>query len=403
MRSRPALRLLCAFFACAFLTAPARAQCLPDGLDGGPCCLPTFPALPQFPNTPLHNMRWLCFNNCNLAINNTMCARIFPPTPKQFQGAFACGAFDIPIRVRQCGLNVSLWTGTLNGDYSRNWGEVTTAGTALTVWRFVVSGDLVPTNNVPANQNFRPPCQPSTGKVYFTGYIDYALDCNTNAWQVAWMLSHECDGVHHAPGSARPAPASGYHPTRSYTMVAPSAGFVVSTSSPLVSNGPVVQSAFRKNVWLAPNSCTFEEPVSSGILAPFADTCFCNTAGTGQYSLGTLFATGACGTQIAPSSLGNYNQKRIGTWTNAAVFPGIETLLFDFGYADHLDGCTGALGTEWFEGVETLGGFAAVDFNGLPLGRQFEDVMSCNTSPTVPTPLIGAPHVVNYIVNLNLP
>jgi hypothetical protein len=405
MRSRFPLRIaLAAWLAtCSLLAAPAAAQCQPDGLDQGPCCVAAFPALPQFPNTPLHGVRWLCFNNCSVAANASMCARIFPPVPKQFQGAFACGTFDIPIRLRQCGLNVGLWSGKLVGTYSRNWQEITGSGAALTVWRFVVNGDLTPTANVPNNPNLRPACQPSTQSVYFTGYVDYALDCNANTWQVAWMLTHECDAVHHAPGTARPAPAGGYHPGRSFTIVGPSAGFSVSPTNPLISNGPVVQGAFRRNVWLAPNSCTFEEPVTNGSLGPVGDTCFCNTAGALQYSMGSLFALGTCGTQLVPNPNANFNQKRIGTWTNGGVFPGVETLLFDFGPLDYLDGCTGVQTQEWFEGVETIGGYSAVDFNGLPLGRQFEDLTSCNTSPSAPAPLIGAPHAVNQIVNLNLP
>ncbi|MCK6446487.1 MAG: hypothetical protein L6Q99_08865 [Planctomycetes bacterium] len=405
MRTRLPLgfAIVAALVVSVLFARPARAQCLPDGLDQGPCCLSTFPNLPAFPNMPGLSVRWLAFNNCNVAANATMCARIFPPQPKQFQGAFACGAFDIPIRLRQCGLNIGLWSGTLNGYYSRNWQAASTVGTALTVWRFVVNGDLKPSTNVPNNQNFRPACQPFTQSVYFTGYIDYALDCSTNTWQVAWMLTHECDAVHHTSNSARPAPASGYHPGRSFTVVGPGAGFVVNTTNPLISNGPVAQGSFRNNIWVAPNTCTFEEPAIGGSLTPFADTCFCNPGPTGQYSMGTLAAGGACGTQLMPSPIGNFNQKRIGTWTNGNVFPGIQTLLFDFGYLDYVDGCTGVLSSEWFEGVETIRGFPAFEFTGLALGTQFEDVMSCNASPTVPNTLIGAPHVVNYIVNLNLP
>ncbi|MBI5434607.1 MAG: hypothetical protein HZA52_17380 [Planctomycetes bacterium] len=407
MRLQSPIRALCAVWlsATALFVAPAEAQvCVSDGLDLGPCCAPTFPTLPQFPNMPGLGVRWVSFNNCAPAANVSMCARIFPPTPKQFQGALLCGQFDIPIRIRQCGLNFGLWNGTLNGDYSRNWEEVTSAGNALTVWRFVVNGDLTPTGNVPNNQNFRPACQPITQQVYFSGYIDYALDCNTNTWRVAWMLTHECDGVHHVPGSARPAPATGYHPTRSYTLIGPGAGFVVSASNPLISNGPVMQGAVRHNDWAAaPMVCTFEEPLVGGSLSPMFDTCMCTTTAAGQYNMGTLFAGAACGSQVSPSPLSNFNQKRIGTWTNPNVFPGVETLLFDFGYLDYFDGCNGALSSEWFEGVETIGGFPAVDFTGVPFGRQFEDVMSCNKSPSSPAPLIGAPHVVDYVLNFNLP
>jgi len=96
-------------------------------------------------------------------------------------------------------------------------------------------------------------------------------------------------------------------------------------------------------------------------------------------------------------------QKRLGSWTNPNVYPGVQTLLFDFGWLDYRDGCTGASTPEWFEGAETIGGYPAFEFTGVNLGRQFEDIASCNLAPSAPVPFIGAPHVVNYILNLNMP
>ncbi|MCK6445443.1 MAG: hypothetical protein L6Q99_03545 [Planctomycetes bacterium] len=407
MRLQSPIQAVCAawLFVVALFVSPAKAQvCVPDGLDQGPCCVNTFPTLPQFPQMNAQSIRWVCFDNCKPVANTTMCATIFAPQPKQFQGALLCGVYDIRVRIRQCGINVGLWQGTLNGYYSRNWNAVTPAGTKLTVWRFIVNGDLTPTINVPNNQNFRPACQPFTQQVYFSGYIDYALDCTTNQWQVAWMLDHDCDGVHHTPTSARPAPAVGYHPTRSYNIIGPGAGFVVAPLNPVISNGPITQGATRGNTWAtAPMICTFEER-AQGNFAPMADFCSCSTASaTPQYNMAQLVSSGVCGTQVLPSINGPMNQKRLGSWTNPNVYPGIQSLLFDFGWADYIDGCSGALSTEWFEGVETIGGFPAIDFNGLALDRQFEDLMSCNKAPTSPAPLVGAPHVVNWILNYNLP
>ncbi|MCC6407348.1 MAG: hypothetical protein IT453_09290 [Planctomycetes bacterium] len=406
MRPRPSIRALACLWlaALAFLASPARAQCLPDGLDGGPCCVSTFPTLPAFPPMNLQTVRFVCFDKCKPIANLSLCAGIGAPTPKQFGGAFLCGNYDIQVRVRQCGLNMTLWNGKLNATYSRNWQASSVAGAVnLTVWRFIVNGDMVPTINLPNNPTYRPACQPFTQGVYFTGYIDYAYDCIANTWQVAWMLDHECDGVHHAPGTARPAPATGYHPTRSFNFIGPGAGFVVSAVNPLISNGPIQQGAVRRNDWsAAPMICNFEER-AQGMFAPIADYCECNSTGNGQYNMSFVQASGVCNTKVSPSPIGNLNQKRLGSWTNPNVYPGMQTLLFDFGYLDYTDGCTGVQSSEWFEGAETIGGFPAIEFSGVQLGRQFEDLGSANLSATAPTTFIGAPHVVYYLLNFNLP
>jgi hypothetical protein len=405
MRLYPAIRTLALGLLCTlgFLASPTPAQCLPDGLDGGPCCLPASPTLPAFPVMPQQSVRWVCFDKCAPVANVLMCARIGVPVPKQGGGAFICGAYDIAVRIRQCGLMNTLWNGKLNAYYSRNWQATTPAGSSLTVWRFIVNGDFVPTSSLPTTQNYRPACQPATGGVYFSGYIDYAFDCVNNTWQVAWMLDHDCDGVHHQPGTARPAPATGYHPTRSYNLIGPGATFAVSSTNPLISNGPIIQTAVRRNSWgVAPTICNFEEPATGNFNA-IADSCACAPGGIGQYNQAILNANGVCGTMVNPSPLAMFNQKRLGAWTSFNTYPGPQTLLFDFGFLDYRDGCTGVLTSEWFEGAETIGGYPAVEFTGAALGRQFEDLASCNTSPTAPATLIGAPHVVNYILNFNMP
>jgi hypothetical protein len=57
-----------------------------------------------------------------------------------------------------------------------------------------------------------PPCAPPFGlKVHFSGYIDYAIDCSTGQMLNAWMVTHGCDSVDHAPGYPR---AGSFHPDR---------------------------------------------------------------------------------------------------------------------------------------------------------------------------------------------
>ena len=66
------------------------------------------------------------------------------------------------------------------------------------------------------------------------------------------------------------------------------------------------------------------------------------------------------------------------------------------------DGCNpaGQIVRQWFEGVETLGGFPANSFTGIVLGPQFEDWGSSNGLGGAP--LIGAPHVTWFLADFNM-
>jgi hypothetical protein len=387
------------------LSAPrALAQCGPDGLDGGPCCQPAGVMLPQFPPMS-QGVRFICFDNCQTVTNVSYCVNLGQPIPYQAGGAIVCGVYRIRVTVKSCASNTTLWNGSVLAHYSRNWQESSVPGAInLNVWRFVVNGDFLPTAAVPNNPFFKPACLSTYTRVYFTGYFDYAFDCFTGQWQVAWAVDHECDGIHHAPGTSRPAPAAGLHPTTSFTFVGPDAGFVVAPASMARSNGPIVQQALRWNNWAnLPAICNFEEPAQGNFQA-LNDFCMCGTAaGAHEYIATNVTAVGGCGSSVNPSTLGIFMQKRIGRWTNPGVFPGTETLLIDFGYLNNMNGCTGASTQEWFEGAETLRGYPAFDFAGVALGLQFEDLGSANKSATLPAVHIGAPHVTYYLLNFNLP
>jgi len=387
----------------ALFATRASAQCGPDGLDGGPCCAPTGVILPTFPSRMM-DVDYICYDGC-VPQSVTYCANIGPPLPIAGQGGVVqCGAYNIRIRLRFCGTNNFVWLGFVNAYYSRNWQASSIPGTLdLNVWRFVINGDFLPTTFLPNNPRERPPCLSTYTRVYFSGHIDYALNCTTGVWQAAFSLSHECDGIHHMPGSARPAPAGGLHPTRSYSIVGPGSTFTPMSVSPLRSDGPIVQQAMRWNNWaLVPSACIFEEH-AQGTLAAQNEFCFCFTPGPTQYVATQVNANGSCGSAVFPSPAGLFLQKRLGTWTSPTVFPGDQFLLFDVGYMMNRNGCTGLTTQEWFEGVETIRGFPAFDFAGLALAPEFEDLGTCNRSKTLPTVRIGAPHVCNFILNFNCP
>jgi hypothetical protein len=395
---------LTTLLALALFALPAPAQCLPDGLGAAPCCGPAGVMLPQFPAMS-QGIQFICFDGCQPALNVSYCVNIGPPTTIQSGGATVCGAYHIRFKVKTCGTTTVLWNGLVNAYYSRNW-QVSSpppGGVNLTVWRFVINGDFAPTPSLPNNPLQKPACTSQYARVYFSGYIDYALDCSTNTWQVAWNLNHECDGIHHLTGTARPAPSSGLHPTRSFSFVGPGAGFVVSSAGSASSNGPITQQAVRWNNWAnSPAICTLDEPATGSFQASSA-FCLCAVGGSSQYVATNVSASGACGTAVTPSPIFGFYQKQIGTWTNPSVYPATQFLLFDFGYLAYANGCNGMFTQEWFEGAETLHGYPAIDFNGVALGTQFEDLASASTSMTNQATRIGAPHVSYYMLNFNLP
>jgi hypothetical protein len=349
---------------------------------------------------------WLCFDTCQTTLNVPYCAQIGAPAVMRVSNQPLCSAYTIRIRLRTCGTTNYVWLGLVNAFYTRNWQEMPVAGQVLTVWRFAINGDMLPTTLTPPGPCDRPACLNQYARLYFSGYIDYALDCATNTWQVAFVLSHECDSIHHQPGFSRPAPAGGLHPTRSFSIVCPGvtfAPFVPAAGNPR-SDGAITAEALRWNNWAAPapQACSFEEPANGGFFAQ-NEFCSCVPTGPAQYISTNVDAVSVCGSQAVPSPVGPFMQKRIGGWTAAASYPGIEYALFDFGWLAYRNGCSATNTQEWFEGGETVGGYPAVSFAGTPLDPEFEDLGSSNASTTVPAVRIGAPHVSNYLLYLNLP
>src|SRR5699024_6516570 len=93
-------------------------------------------------------------------------------------------------------------------------------------------------------------------------------------WSHSWMLNHEADFVDHAPGFPR---AGTFHPGRSYTFVAPSFGFVPSTS---IQTEPAIVFGTQETVRRVnlptervPGSCEYEEPLDQVIFIPGETVC----------------------------------------------------------------------------------------------------------------------------------
>jgi len=386
----------------------ASAQCpVPDNLDGGPCCALTsekVPPLKAFTQSALD----ICWRDCGIDFVGPCRARwtplhVLPATGQD------CG-YRLQ-RLELLDVNGMLkWSGTMRLLYSRTWIEIDPSGTPLQVWRYLVNGDLRPTAAVGPAPCPLPPCALAfNGRVRFTGYIDYALDCATPGAvpRQAWMLSHVCDTVDHAPGFPR---AGAFHPDRSYTFVGPSAGFV---PAPVVAIEGTPGSPFSYVRRLrhpvpgttGPIRCEYEERASH--VLPNATFCLCTVgpALSMQWNTGPLTMPGACGTSISPPGIPvpGFVSMGIGSWTLPGVYTGVEDLRWNVGaYAD-VDPCTGVTRNAIFYGVTTLGGYGAVDLMsgglGAPLPLIFIDQADSISTPG--TGVANVPFRSEIVLNLN--
>ncbi len=394
---------LSALVALAALSARASAQCGPDGLDGPPCCAPVTANLPAFPSIT-QQMRYVCFRDCGIAVNQQLCVTIGAPVQA------ACGVYVINFQIRTCGSNQLLWRGNIRAHYARNWQEfdpVRVHG----VWRFLLNGDLVPQPVIASNTNpnIRPPCIVNFGRAYFSGYIDYALDCSVpGSWSVAWVLDHDCDRTTHVSGTARVI-AAGSHRNRSYTFVGPSAGFVVDPANGPWIPGTITGESMRRNDWPnQPNLCLAEEIVlAPGLFTPQPPACDCmpNPPGSpAQYAATVVQSFGGCGsrfdTQNPPMGPFPFSQKAIGYWTTPLTFPSPSHLFVNRGTMIHGDGCTTSTTTQFVEGVTTLtSGVGLMSYSGTPLGNNVVDLATSNGVGGAVQ--ISRPHVSWYLMGVN--
>lgn len=409
-RARPSkvFPFLSPFLALWAASVQPAAQCpLPDQLDGGPCCAQAFENVPGFPKVAINSLD-ICWRDCGIDFVGSCRAEWTPIKALPSTGP------DCSYRLARLDLYDPLgtlkWTGNMRLLYSRTWAEVKPSGVLIQVWRFLVNGNLRPLPPAGPVPCPLPACAPAFGSVRFTGYIDYAQDCTAAAGlEVAWMLTHACDPIDHAPGFPR---AGAFHPGRSYSFVGPAAGFV---PAPVVAAEGTAGSPFevvRRLVHPIPGTtgpilCEFEERFLHSLTV--TQQCLCTTGLplSPQWNLGVLAGSGACGTAIAtPASvpfLPGYLSMGLGSWTIPGTYPGVEDLRWSAGAYDYTDPCTGAVRPEVFFGVTTLGGYPATQVltgaPGLPLPLIFID--QANSIRTGGAPLMNVVFRSDHILNLN--
>jgi hypothetical protein len=389
------------------------AQCpTPDQLDGGPCCAlatPKIPAFPKFNQSALE----ICWLDCN--VNATV-----PYTATwKFTNAVVgnpSGTTQSPCGERMAQLELATgggvsWAGNLRMQYSRTWMETDPSGFPVQVWRFLVNGDLRALNPalIPCPV---PACAPAHGNsVRVSGYIDHARNCALLpvTYQRAWMLTHACDAIDHAPGFPR---AGAFHPNRSYSWVGPAAGFVAAPLQPLEGTpGSLLEALRRRRVPPAPAlpiaTCTFEERVNF-TLAPGGTFCMCGLPPTQQFQIANLNLNSGCGSVLTTPGgpfLPGFLSMGIGSWTIPAVFPGVEAVRWNASQYNDFDPCTGVLQPEVCYGVTTIGGYPAMQLLSGPmlpaiLPPTFIDQSNARPSPAGGV-VMNVPYVSDLFLNLN--
>lgn len=384
------------------------AQCpIPDALDGGACCAAAQEKLPVFPNFVQDTME-VCWRQCDVEAVTFCSAKwkketLFPATGPD------CSYRQYTLELRDAAATLK-WAGRMRALYARTWVEEPAAGQRLQVWRFLVNGDLKPTAAAGPIPCPVPSCVPAFGRARFTGYLDYALDCATGLWSSAWMLTHACDRIDHAPGFPR---GGAFHPDRTYSFVGPAASFV---PGPLVATEPGGAGVFEDIRGLripppgvaAPIECEFEEQIQY-VLDPLTDVCLCVTASPFlQYRIANLSVFGACGTTLTTPGapfLPGYVSMSVGSFVDPTTYPGVEDVRWTAGGYRRDDPCTGITMDEVYFGATTIGGYPAFQVltgpPGGPLPLIFIDQANSRRL-NFPSPLMNTPFLSDQILNLNL-
>ena len=392
--------LLPALAACAVLLSPADAQCLtPDYLDVGSACGGAQTFVPQhaFGQQALG----LCWQNCGLAAQANYIAKWGAAVPSMAgaTGALNCGWYEAQLRIFDSSGTLVLG-GTMTLTYARTWVEGSTAGTVNQVWRYLVNGDLRSATNTPTPCGIPPCAMPNGNRVRFTVYVDYAFDCLSGLTEHAWMLTHACDAIDHAPGFPR---AGSFHPGRDYTFVGPAAGFVPAVSTGTEAGVGGVEAMRKWDATVLPARCGNEEPLLSGSITAGASVCMC-AAGPANWFQGQLVLAGGYGSVLAPFPGSDpFRSFAIGQWTNPTAYPGVEEVRWNCSEEQWID-CSGVGRQEYYYGVTTIGGEPAYSFNvsfpSAPLGLTFIDQSNSALLPGG-TATRNRPFRSDHVFNLN--
>jgi hypothetical protein len=408
---------------------PIQAQCFgDDGFAAGACCTTAASNLPVFPTLTVGGLG-ACILNCGVESQfNTQTTL----APQQV----LCDYWLVGISIVTPTFTVGTPAGTvpLVAKYARTWTEFAggpAGGTTLQVWRFLVNGDLTYSPSTASGPGCPIPLSalpPFSLPVHFIGNLDYALDCTTGQWQVAYTLTHLCPPESHAPFSQRFIPAAAGWLKRTYHFVGP-ANFAFGLCP--APSGPVIAEATRTSLGLLnpaiPYTCLHEVPVLQGNLLDQNVNCACTDPTPGppppRYTHQTLGAVEGCpGTVGAP--IANFpgfgipfmptglRALAIGSWLPVATstYPGNKCVSLYLGILDS-PGVCGPVGPppalHAVSGVGTTGGNPVQLFSSpLPAFMPLEFLDLQNMLVLTPlgfTPGLGSLFASERIWSFNTP
>lgn len=384
------------------LATRVAAQCIAsDGLDGGPACTSASTQVPQpkFQQLALG----ICWQNCGVSATAPYRAQWGMATamPVALGTVPSCGWYMSSLILYQG--SIPKWAGKMHLTYSRTWAEIGSGTSRYQVWRYLVNGDLSYVNPIPGPCAIPPCAAANANRIRYTGYIDYARDCSIAGGPIsnAWMITHACDGIDHVAGYPR---AGVFHPNRYYTFLGPRPSFVVGLGSTL-ENGASTSECVRKLYALTlPVRCDHEEPLLFANFSTTGSLCMCG-AGPSLWHEASFNAAGIAGTTVTPYGGSDpFRSFPIGSWTNAAVYPGVEEVRWNTNDLQYVD-CTGAGRNEYYYGATTAGGYPAFTINaGVPPVSLPTTFIDQSNSVILPLNVAtrNTPYRSDHILNLNL-
>ncbi|MEQ8766065.1 MAG: hypothetical protein RL885_19260 [Planctomycetota bacterium] len=396
---------LAALLLLASIVPVAEAQlCFgPDNLVG-PCCTQVPVNLPSpIPTPPPLPALGICWTACS---PTTTPAQLTFTTIGQNQ----CGQFGGGLIVDD-GAGTLLMRGTLTLDYTRTWAETNFAGDVLQCWRFMAKIDFFPsTPGAPC-----PVPQGGEPSMFYYGYFDLVLNCNTGANEWAIVLFHSCDKfIHHPLASGIPGP---FHPQDAYALVAPVTAanpFVPVVLPPIA--GPVTGGAMRRAGVPGTVLCFTEENIPAGAaqLGIIGQACACPLSTTLplQYAAQPFTGQTACGSSgvtiqtPTPFPWLHLITASIGNWTGGGPgtpYPGPEAAWVNEGFFFNNDGCTGIPFIEVMYGAMTGGGFPVIPDNLRPwqTSRMLDLASNYSRSTGITPPFVGRVNQTSRLIYVN--
>ncbi len=395
---------------------PAQAQlCFgPDGLQGN--CWEKTPAnLPDLPSFGLESSG-ICWSKCD---PQKVASVIRFDTPNRLQ----CGVYDSLVTITDAA-GVPVMIGRARMDYTRTWEEVDPSGRTYQVWRFLTKVDFQ-LGQANAPSCLVPPCMFQQPTTFYYGYVDYALECNSQQFFNVAVLFHPCDKFIHDPRhSSRPGV---YHPGDYFALVGPDTAaqpFVPATSVSAIAPTPGGKlGAVRLTPAPGTPDCIKEERLQQGLVNNIGQACACPLDRT-KNGVTAQFQHGVGSCQDATGQVSNYEalntflpgllfpwlytiQHHVGFWASPAAspYPGPEVVFVNEGFYRYYDSCSSKLSIDVSYGSLTERGFQVNPDPARPWqsSDRFLDIAS-NYSKTqgINPPFTGEVFPTKHLIYVNI-